>query len=112
MDADAPAGRAVTAIVSVRDLSWMAGSTSILDGVALEVAPGELVALMGRNGAGKSTLMDLVAGLRRAPRGSVLLDGRTPSAFAHLLLFAVTAIIFGSGALIYRARAPRVLEEL
>ena len=43
---------------------------------------------------------------------TVLLDGRIPSAFAHLLLFAETAIVFGTGALIYRARAARVAEEL
>lgn len=43
---------------------------------------------------------------------SVLLDGRIPSPFAHLLLVAETAILFGTGALIYRARAPRVAEEL
>lgn len=43
---------------------------------------------------------------------AVLLDGRMPSPFAHLLLFSVTAIIFGTGALIYRARAPHVVEEL
>jgi iron complex transport system ATP-binding protein len=63
-------------LVSVCGLRWAAGSTSILDGVSLDIAPGELVALMGRNGAGKSTLVDLVAGLRPAPRGSVMLDGR------------------------------------
>jgi len=43
---------------------------------------------------------------------SVLLDGQIPSALAHLLLFTETAIVFAAGALIYRARAPRVLEEL
>jgi ABC-type cobalamin/Fe3+-siderophores transport system ATPase subunit len=76
MDAEAPAGRAVTARVSVRGLSWTAGQARILDGVSLVVEAGELVALMGRNGAGKSTLIDLVAGLRAAPRGTVALDGR------------------------------------
>jgi lipopolysaccharide transport system permease protein len=43
---------------------------------------------------------------------SVLLDGRIPSPLAHLLLVAETAIVFAAGALIYRARAPRVAEEL
>src|SRR5262245_2379069 len=43
---------------------------------------------------------------------SVLLDGRTPSALAHLLLVGETAIVVAVGALIYRARAPRVAEEL
>ena len=43
---------------------------------------------------------------------SVLLDGHVPSAFAHLLLLSETAVVFGLGALIYRARARRVAEEL
>jgi hypothetical protein len=42
----------------------------------------------------------------------VLLDGHVPSAFAHLLLLSETVVVFGLGALIYRARAPRVAEEL
>jgi len=43
---------------------------------------------------------------------SVLLDGRIPSVLAHVLLLVETAIVLGTGALIYRARAPRVAEEL
>jgi lipopolysaccharide transport system permease protein len=43
---------------------------------------------------------------------SVLIDGRVPSATAHLLLFAETAAILVLGALIYRWRAPRVAEQL
>jgi homopolymeric O-antigen transport system permease protein len=43
---------------------------------------------------------------------SVLVDGRIPSALAHVLLTAEAAIILGIGALVYRWRAPRVAEEL
>lgn len=43
---------------------------------------------------------------------SVLLDGHVPSLVAHVLLLAETALVLGAGALIYRARAPRVAEEL
>ena len=43
---------------------------------------------------------------------SVLIDGRVPSPLAHLLLFAEAAVVLGVGALVYRARAPRVAEEL
>jgi len=78
------------AIVSVRDVSWRAGHATILDRVNLDVRAGELVAVMGRNGAGKSTLLDIIAGLRRATTGEVLVDGRrvleqSPAARARLI---------------------------
>jgi len=43
---------------------------------------------------------------------SVLVDGRVPSPLAHALLFAEAGFILAAGVLIYRARAPRVAEEL
>ena len=46
-----------------------------LDGVDLEVAPGEIVGLLGHNGAGKTTLVSIVAGLRRADAGQVHVAG-------------------------------------
>lgn len=44
--------------------------------VALEVAPGETVAVMGRSGAGKSTLLDALAGLQPVHEGEISVDGR------------------------------------
>ncbi len=49
--------------------------TPVLEGVDLEVAPGELVAVVGPSGAGKSTLGALVARLYDPDEGAVLLDG-------------------------------------
>lgn len=46
-----------------------------LRGVDLDVAPGELLALVGRSGSGKTTLLNLVGGLDRPDEGSVLVDG-------------------------------------
>jgi ABC-type multidrug transport system ATPase subunit/peptidoglycan/LPS O-acetylase OafA/YrhL len=54
------------------------GKSRALDGVAIEVRPGELLALLGPNGAGKSTAISLWLGLLQADEGQVRLMGRSP----------------------------------
>ena len=63
----------VTGVSHQFDLA--AGPLPVLDGVDLDVAPGEFVALLGPSGCGKSTLLRLVAGLEPATRGSLTQDG-------------------------------------
>ena len=51
------------------------GATAALQDVSLEVAAGEVHALIGENGAGKSTLMKILSGACRADAGEILLEG-------------------------------------
>ncbi|NUQ66644.1 MAG: ATP-binding cassette domain-containing protein [Pirellulales bacterium] len=53
------------------------GGTKALDGFDLDVAEGELIAVVGPSGCGKTTLLRLIAGLDRPTAGRILLDGRT-----------------------------------
>jgi branched-chain amino acid transport system ATP-binding protein len=53
------------------------GQTPVLHGVSLEVAAGEIVALIGANGAGKSTLLNTVMGLVRLSGGDIRFDGNS-----------------------------------
>lgn len=78
-------GRSTTAsggpILEVRDLRKSYKDVIALDGVDMEVHPGEVVGLLGPNGAGKTTLVSIICGLRRADAGSVTVNG--VDALAH-----------------------------
>jgi ABC-type nitrate/sulfonate/bicarbonate transport system ATPase subunit len=52
------------------------GPLEVLDGVSLDVAPGEAVAVVGPSGCGKSTLLRVLAGLEQPTSGAVTADGR------------------------------------
>jgi branched-chain amino acid transport system ATP-binding protein len=78
--AAAPAGGAADAVVPgssstlhLRDLTVARGNRVVVNGVSLEVPPGEVTALLGPNGAGKSSLVLAVGGVLRARSGSVVL---------------------------------------
>ncbi len=66
---------AAPAALDVADLARSFGHVRALRGVSFRLAPGEALAIFGPNGAGKSTLLRIVAGLLRADRGAVRVDG-------------------------------------
>lgn len=63
-------------MLQLENLTLNYGSFRALDGVALHVADGELVVLLGANGAGKSSIFLAVSGLQRASGGSIRYQGR------------------------------------
>lgn len=64
------------AAIRVQGLSKYYGPTKALDGVDIEVRPGEFLTLLGSSGSGKSTLLMIIAGFTHATAGGVFLDGR------------------------------------
>ncbi len=70
-------------IISCRDLTkvYKMGDQEVraLDGVSLDIFPGEFVAIMGPSGSGKSSLMNLIGALDRPTSGEMWIDGRALS---------------------------------
>jgi putative ABC transport system ATP-binding protein len=75
-EAVAPAIGTRDALLSCRDLRKRYGATTALDGASLDIAPGEVVAVMGSSGSGKSTLLHCAAGIIRPDAGDVQYDGQ------------------------------------
>ena len=62
-------------LVLLDDLHTYYGKSHVLHGISLQVAPGEVVGLLGRNGVGKSTTLKTIMGLVRPSQGKVELEG-------------------------------------
>jgi ABC-type cobalamin/Fe3+-siderophores transport system ATPase subunit len=64
------------ALLSASGLAVELGGSTIVHQIGLDLAPGEITALVGPNGSGKSTLLRTLARVLRPSTGAVLLDGR------------------------------------
>lgn len=63
-------------LVSIKNLKHAYGEVQALNGVSLDIFPGEFVAIVGENGSGKTTLIKHLIGLLRPSGGTVLVDGK------------------------------------
>jgi len=64
-----------TPVIEVSSIAKHFGSQNVLDALDWQIAPGQVVGLLGRNGAGKSTLIECLLGLREIDGGSARLFG-------------------------------------
>jgi D-xylose transport system ATP-binding protein len=64
-----------TPLVDMRDIRVSFGGVHAVDGVSIDLYPGEVVALVGGNGAGKSTMIHTLAGAHPADSGQILING-------------------------------------
>jgi iron complex transport system ATP-binding protein len=67
--------------------------TTVLDGVSLDVVPGEMLVLVGPNGAGKSTLLAVLSGDQRPSRGTVTVEGRELGGIRHAELARLRSVL-------------------
>jgi ABC-2 type transport system ATP-binding protein len=62
-------------MISVQDLRKQYGEFTAVDGVSLDVQPGQIHGFLGPNGAGKTTTIRMIAGLLKPTAGRILVDG-------------------------------------
>jgi branched-chain amino acid transport system ATP-binding protein len=83
-----------TAALAVQGLHTYYGESHVLQGVDLEIAPGEAVSLVGRNGAGKTTTIASITGFLRPRSGTVRVHGADlTGAAAHRIARAGVALV-------------------
>lgn len=107
--------------LEIRGLAVRRGDRVIVDGIDLDVARGQVAALMGLSGSGKTTILRAIAGLD-AYEGAIRIDGRPGLVFQYHSLFdhlsALENVMLapvhvrGDGPEEARARARALLEEL
>ena len=104
-----------TAAARVRGLTRAFDGRTVLDGVDLDIAPGEFVAMLGVSGTGKSTLLRALAGLDREVTGELTVPGTVAVAFQEPRLLPWRRVLANVG-LGLRAQDPaaarRALDEV
>ena len=78
--------------LELRGIKKAFGGVVALRGVDFQVAPGEIVGLVGGNGAGKSTLMKVAAGIHLPDEGSVTIGGSSPRSPAEAISLGVSLV--------------------
>ena len=99
----------LTDALSLRGVTRSYGEVRALDGLDLEIRPGEIVALLDPNGAGKSTAMEMMVGLATPEQGSVRVLGTDPTTATRTGLIGT---MLQAGALLPDQRVRTMLRML
>ncbi len=67
-------------MIDLHGVSIAYDGTAVINGMSFNIAPGEIVALVGENGCGKSTLGRAICAAQLVDGGAVVVDGHDPSA--------------------------------
>ncbi|WP_430490836.1 ABC transporter ATP-binding protein [Lactiplantibacillus pentosus] len=68
----------MTPLIEATDVTFSYGQQSVLSGINMTIAPGEIIGLIGENGAGKTTLLNLLLGVNHAQQGQLTVCGQAP----------------------------------
>ncbi|MFC4535317.1 ABC transporter ATP-binding protein [Sphaerisporangium dianthi] len=103
-------------VAVIRGLTRRFGERAVLDGLDLDIAPGEFIALLGRSGSGKSTLLRALAGLDGGAEGELEVTGSVAVAFQEPRLVpwkrVLANVALGLAAPDAAQRARRALAEV
>ncbi len=89
-----------------------AGASQIIDGLSLNVQPGEKVGLVGRSGAGKSTLLSLLLRFHDVESGRILIDGQDIAHVTQDSLRAQIGMVTQDTSLLHRSVRDNILYGL
>lgn len=94
--------------VTVEGLSQQYGDVKVLDGVDLDVNPGEIVTILGPNGSGKSTMIKTICGIMEPTEGRICIDGMDkaemdPNEVAKLIAYVPQSSEFFGYSTVYDA---------
>jgi len=96
--------------LEVRGLTKRFGGLLAVNGIDLDIHPGEILGLIGPNGSGKSTVMKLIMGIERPDAGSIRLDGTDLAGWpSHRIARAGIGIVFQHSRPLHR---QTVLENI
>ena len=105
--ADAPDARALLpgpGAVRFEDVRFGYGGTGpVIDGLTLDIAPGERIGLIGRSGAGKSTLVNLLLRFHDVEGGRILIDGQDIAQVTQDSLRAAIGVVTQDTSLLHRS---------